>query len=64
MLGLQPSGVCKRGIGRTFQVARPFRRLSILQNVLVGAYVSTPDDATALKHAHEALVQVGLDDRR
>jgi ABC-type branched-subunit amino acid transport system ATPase component/ABC-type branched-subunit amino acid transport system permease subunit len=61
LLGLQPSGVCKRGIGRTFQVARPFRRLSIQQNVLVGAYVSAPDDTTALKHAREALAQVGLD---
>jgi branched-chain amino acid transport system permease protein len=61
LLGLQPSGVCKRGIGRTFQVARPFRRLSVLQNVLIGAYVSAPDDATALRHAREALAQVGLE---
>ncbi len=61
LLGLQPSGVCKRGIGRTFQVARPFRRLSILDNVLVGAYVGAADDATALRHAREALALVGLD---
>ena len=60
LLGLAPSGVCKRGIGRTFQVARPFRRLSILQNVLVGAYVGAPDDVTALRHAREALAKVGL----
>jgi branched-chain amino acid transport system permease protein len=60
LLGLQPSGVCKKGIGRTFQVARPFRRLSILQNVLVGAYVRAPDDATALDHARAALAKVGL----
>jgi branched-chain amino acid transport system permease protein len=60
LLGLQPSGVCKKGIGRTFQVARPFRRLSILQNVLVGAYVRTPDDATALENARDALTRVGF----
>ena len=60
LLGLQPSGVCRKGIGRTFQVARPFRRLSILQNVLIGAYVRTPDDARAREYAREALAKVGL----
>ena len=61
LLGLAPSGVCKRGIGRTFQVARPFRRLSILDNVLVGAYVGAETDEIALKHAREALAMVGLE---
>jgi ABC-type branched-subunit amino acid transport system ATPase component/ABC-type branched-subunit amino acid transport system permease subunit len=61
LLGLAPSGVCKRGIGRTFQVARPFKRLSILENVLVGAYVGAATDEIALKHAREALALVGLD---
>ncbi len=61
LLGMAPSGVCKRGIGRTFQVARPFKRLSILDNVLVGAYVGAATDEIALQHAREALVLVGLD---
>jgi len=61
LVGLIPSAVCKRGIGRTFQVARPFNRLSILQNVVVGAYVGAPDDATALRHAREAIAIVGLE---
>ncbi|MGN6766813.1 MAG: branched-chain amino acid ABC transporter ATP-binding protein/permease [Rhizobiaceae bacterium] len=61
LVGLMPSAVCKRGIGRTFQVARPFNRLSILQNVVVGAYVGAPDDATALRHAREAIAIVGLE---
>ncbi|MGN6770248.1 MAG: branched-chain amino acid ABC transporter ATP-binding protein/permease [Rhizobiaceae bacterium] len=61
LVGLMPSAVCKRGIGRTFQVARPFNRLSILQNVVVGAYVGAPDDATALWHAREAIAIVGLE---
>jgi branched-chain amino acid transport system permease protein len=61
LIGLLPSGVCKRGIGRTFQVARPFTRLSVLHNVLVGAYVGADDDATALRHAREALALVGLE---
>src|SRR5690606_35861936 len=61
LIGLLPSGVCKRGIGRTFQVARPFARLSVLDNVLVGAYVRADDDATALRHAREALALVGME---
>jgi branched-chain amino acid transport system permease protein len=61
LVGLAPNAVCKLGIGRTFQVARPFTRLSILQNVLVGAYVGAKDDPTALTHAREALAMVGLD---
>lgn len=61
LLGLAPSGVCRRGIGRTFQVARPFKRLSVLDNVLIGAYVGAETDEIALKHAREALVLVGLE---
>lgn len=61
LIGLQPSGVCKLGVGRTFQVARPFARLSVLDNVLVGAYVRAGDDETALRHAREALALVGME---
>lgn len=60
LVGLQPSSICARGIGRTFQVARPFRRLSILRNVLVGAFVSASTDEVALLHAREAIELVGL----
>ncbi|GHC78113.1 ABC transporter permease subunit [Limoniibacter endophyticus] len=59
--GLQPSAICKRGIGRTFQVARPFTRLSILDNVLVGAFVGADTDAEALTNARQALDLVGLE---
>ncbi|HEX2137840.1 MAG TPA: branched-chain amino acid ABC transporter ATP-binding protein/permease [Microvirga sp.] len=63
LVGLEPSSICKRGIGRTFQVARPFSRLSVLHNVLVGAYVAAPDEQTARRHAFEALRLVGLEDQ-
>jgi branched-chain amino acid transport system ATP-binding protein len=36
--GLTPTEVCHRGIARTFQIPRPFRRLSILENVALAAY--------------------------
>src|SRR5205085_7614227 len=35
---LRPSQVCRRGIGRTFQVVRAFPRMTVLENVIVGAF--------------------------
>jgi branched-chain amino acid transport system ATP-binding protein len=35
--GLRPAVRCRRGIGRAFQVPRPFVGMTVLENVLVGA---------------------------
>jgi ABC-type branched-subunit amino acid transport system ATPase component/ABC-type branched-subunit amino acid transport system permease subunit len=58
--GLRPNQVCRRGIGRTFQVVRAFPRMSVLENVIVGAFVGAKDDATAREMALVALDRVGL----
>src|SRR5499427_9544731 len=58
--GLRPNQVCRRGIGRTFQVVRAFPRMSVLENVIVGAFVGARDDATARDMALAALDRVGL----
>ena len=63
ILGLKPNRVCRRGIGRTFQVVRPFPRLTILENVTVGAYVAEADDREAIAAARAAIERVGLGDR-
>ncbi len=34
---LKPHQICKRGIGRTFQIARPFADVSVYRNVMIGA---------------------------
>ena len=34
-----PYDVCRRGISRTFQIVQPFGKLSVLENVMVGAYL-------------------------
>lgn len=60
--GLSPNRICRLGIGRTFQVVRPFARLSVIQNVVVGAFVATPDDREAEKLAREALALVGMEE--
>ena len=59
--GLQPFEVCRLGVGRTFQVARPFARLTVLDNVVVGALAAEPDDEKAMAIARQALARVGLD---
>jgi branched-chain amino acid transport system permease protein len=58
--GEKPHVVCRAGIGRTFQVMRPFQRMTVAENVRVGAYVQarTEDDATKL--AQQAVARVGL----
>jgi branched-chain amino acid transport system permease protein len=63
LIGLSPSAICKRGIGRTFQVARPFARLSVLENVMIGAFAHTAVVATAQQRAQAALSRVGLDSK-
>jgi branched-chain amino acid transport system permease protein len=58
--GLRPHRVCHRGIGRTFQVARAFPRMTVLENVMVGAYASAGSDGEAADLAIAALARVEL----
>ena len=60
IVGRRPYQICAAGVGRTFQVVRPFRRMSVLENVVVGAYVNAATDSEARVVAQQALVQVGL----
>ncbi len=60
MSGQRPHVICEAGIGRTFQVMRPFLRMSILDNVVVGAYVRARTDDEARKLAADAVARVGL----
>ena len=61
LLGRKPFEICRAGVGRTFQVVRPFARLSVLENVVIGAFASVPNDALAYDRALGALRQVGLE---
>lgn len=40
--GLPPYQIARRGIGRTFQVTRAFRRMTVLENMLVPALAIDP----------------------
>jgi ABC-type branched-subunit amino acid transport system ATPase component/ABC-type branched-subunit amino acid transport system permease subunit len=61
--GERPSALCRRGIGRTFQVVRAFPHLTVLENVMVGAFVRDGSEAEARAHALVALDRVGMTDR-
>ncbi|MGH7320652.1 MAG: ABC transporter ATP-binding protein [Candidatus Rokuibacteriota bacterium] len=61
--GLTPDAICHRGIARTFQIPRPFRKLSILENVSVAAHFGAArrnTEAEARVKAREILTLVGL----
>jgi branched-chain amino acid transport system ATP-binding protein len=58
--GLPPEAVCRRGIARTFQVVRPMRDLTVLENAMIGAFGWTRHVATARAAAADALAMVGL----
>jgi len=60
--GLPPHKIINRGIGRTFQIPRPFRRLSIFENVALAGYYGQGSHslAKANESAARALAMVGL----
>jgi ABC-type branched-subunit amino acid transport system ATPase component len=58
---MRPDEICKLGLTRTFQVVRPFQGISVLENVMIGAYNHTSDDAVARKHAYEVLEFMGME---
>ena len=60
LVGLKPNQVCRLGVGRTFQIVRSFPRMSVLQNVVVGAFVRAPSDREAARMAEAAVARVGL----
>ena len=62
IVGLPPNRICRLGIGRTFQVVRPFPRMTVLDNVVIGAFCATRNDAEAHAIALDTVGRVGLSD--
>jgi branched-chain amino acid transport system ATP-binding protein len=58
--GLPPDVVCRRGIGRTFQIVRPFPALSVQDNVTVGALLHYRSVEDATRRADEVLRRLDL----
>jgi branched-chain amino acid transport system ATP-binding protein len=62
--GLRPDQVCAAGIGRTFQIVKPFAGLSVLENVMVGAFLRETSATSARRAADEILERLQLAQKR
>lgn len=62
--GLRPSQIAQLGIARTFQIVRPLGRLTVLQNVMIGAYCRVTRNSRAREIALNSLEFTGLIHRK
>jgi len=60
----RPHQVCQLGIGRTFQVVKPFGNLTVLENVMIGVFSKIRSAEQACKEASEILDWMGMGDRK
>jgi len=59
--GIKPYAITRKGIARTFQIVKPFRKLSVLENVTLAAFLRFSARRHAEHEAHRILEMVGLD---
>jgi len=62
--GLRADQVCAAGIGRTFQIVKPFGGLSVLDNVMVGAFLREKSASRARNLSASILEKLGLGPKR
>lgn len=53
--GIKPSRICKRGLTRTFQKVQPFLHMTVMENVMVGAFNQYNQTNKAMEKAQEIL---------
>ena len=63
IVGLRPHDICAHGLARTFQVAKPFGAMTVLANVVTGAFLRDRNAAVARDRARETIEFVGLSAR-
>jgi branched-chain amino acid transport system ATP-binding protein len=63
LVGLRPHDICAHGLARTFQVARPFGKMTVLANVMTGAFLRDKSIEAARARARKAIDFVGLSAR-
>jgi branched-chain amino acid transport system ATP-binding protein len=62
--GWRPDQVCLAGVGRTFQIVKPFAGLTVLENVIVGALKASPSVVVAREKSAAVLKRLGLWSKR
>lgn len=63
LTGLKPYQICQRGVARTFQIVKPLKRLTVLENVMVGAFCRHRDRRRAEAAAEQEVAFAGLGER-
>ena len=63
LAGLKPHQVNALGLARTFQIMRPFPRLTVVRNVMIATLGRHPDPADAERRARAVLAELGLGDK-
>jgi branched-chain amino acid transport system ATP-binding protein len=63
LVGLKPYAITRRGVARTFQIVKPFRQLSVLENVTLAAFLRSAKRRQAESEASGILEKVGLRDK-
>ncbi len=58
--GLAPHRICRAGMVRTFQITQPFAKISVRENIMVGAYCRTADRREAARAAEAVAATVGM----
>jgi branched-chain amino acid transport system ATP-binding protein len=58
--GLAPHRICAAGMVRTFQITQPFAKISVRENIMVGAYLHTADRKLAEREAEAVAGMVGM----
>ena len=58
--GLPPHRICAAGMVRTFQITQPFAKISVRENIMVGAYFHTADRKLAEREAETVAGMVGM----
>lgn len=58
--GLPPHEIARRGAVRTFQIVKPLKEMSVLDNVMVGAFLREPSAIKARKIAEEVIELCGM----
>jgi len=52
--------VCSKGIARTFQIVKPLERMTVIENIMVGAFIHTNDVIKARQEANEIIEFLAL----
>ena len=57
---IAPHRICAMGMVRTFQITQPFAKISVRENIMVGAYLHTAERASAERQAEAVAGMVGM----